>query len=85
MDFEAFYDLVVYGNDNWKGGMSGKELAMNAFELYNDYQYSVENKTLSTNLVNLVGNLLDDACNEYEEVADTEEMQWVRKIIESVR
>ena len=48
VNFELFYDLAVYANDNWGGGFTEKEIAMNAFDYYNEYLLSVERSKYSS-------------------------------------
>ena len=40
LDYSDFYDLAVYGNENWKGSFTPKEIACNAFDYYMDYLQS---------------------------------------------
>ena len=31
MEYEDFYDLAIYANENWRGGYTERELAINAY------------------------------------------------------
>ena len=42
MDYSDFYDIAEYGNDNWKGSFTKKELACNAYDYYAEYEQSVK-------------------------------------------
>lgn len=42
MDFEDFYDLAVYANENWQGHLTQKEIARRA------YIYTVEHDACGT-------------------------------------
>lgn len=40
LDYGDFYDIANYGNENWKGGYTLKEIACNAYEYFADFEYS---------------------------------------------
>ena len=60
VDFELFYDLSVYANDNWGGGFTEKEIAMNAFNYYNEYLLSVERSNSTMDISILLHNISED-------------------------
>ena len=40
IDYSFFYDIAKYGNTNWKGNFSSKEIACNAYDYLTEYEYS---------------------------------------------
>ena len=60
VNFELFYDLAVYANDNWGGGFTEKEIAMNAFDYYNEYLLSVERSNSTMDISILLQNSSED-------------------------
>ena len=72
VNFELFYDLAVYANDNWGGKKKKKEIAMNAFDYYNEYLLSVERSNPTMDISILLHNIYEDM-NSYldDETWDT--------------
>lgn len=64
LEFQDFYDLAVYGNANWKGSFTQKEIAMNAFDYYCEYQRSMEQKKRTPVIESLLELLEADASAE---------------------
>lgn len=60
VNFELFYDLAVYANDNWGGGFTEKEIAINAFDYYNEYLLSVERSNPTMNMSILLHSIYED-------------------------
>ena len=42
MEYEKFYNIAEYGNANWKGCFSPKEVACNAYDYKVEYDYSIK-------------------------------------------
>lgn len=42
MEYEDFYDIAEYGNANWKGYFTQKEIACNAYDYKVEYDYSIK-------------------------------------------
>lgn len=40
IDYGFFYDIANYGNANWKGNFSPKEIAQNAYDYLTEFEYS---------------------------------------------
>ena len=70
MDFEDFYDLATYANENWKGGFSYKETALNAYEYKYDYDFALDVKANSTVIDSLLEQLDEDGTDEAKEWAE---------------
>lgn len=66
MSYSDFYDIAEYGNANWKGKFTPKEVAENAYRYYADFLWSVENKTVSETIKALCKNLAEDAREMYK-------------------
>jgi len=60
MDYGFFYDLAVYGNEAWKGSFTQKEIAINAFDYFYEYEESKKNKKLTYTISELFKLLLED-------------------------
>lgn len=43
LEYEDFYDIAAYGNENWKGGYTPKEVAQNAYDYYSDFMSAKQN------------------------------------------
>ena len=67
MGYEDFYDIADYGNVNWKGSFSPKEVATNAYLYFADYCYSKENDTIAETIKNLAKLLAEDGTVECKE------------------
>ena len=60
VNFELFYDLAVYATDTWGGGFTEKEIAMNAFDYYNEYLLSVKRSNPTMDISILLDNISED-------------------------
>ena len=60
MTYEDFYDIAVYGNTNWKGSYTQKEIACYANDYYEDYKTSLLQGRLTYSLQELCENLYAD-------------------------
>lgn len=63
MSYGDFYDIAEYGNTNWKGGFTQKEIAENAYEYLCEFQESMERRVPTNAIQNLL-ELLDEDNNE---------------------
>lgn len=66
LNFCDFYDIAEYGNRNWKGSFTPKEIAINAYDYYCEYLESIKNKKL-THTMDLLINLLKEDLNDETE------------------
>ena len=41
MTYDDFYVIAEYGNENWKGSFTPREIANNAYEYKVEYDYSI--------------------------------------------
>ena len=72
MTFLDFYDLAVYGNENWKGNYTAREVASNAY----DYLLAYENGDKYT---------LNELCRLLEEDGSEECQIWLNQIKKGAR
>lgn len=63
MTFGDFYDIAEFGNANWKGNFSPKEIAENAYEYFGEFLMSKCSGETTTVIVSLLG-LLDEDRSE---------------------
>lgn len=40
MTYGDFYNIAKYGNENWNGSYTPKEVACNAYDYFSDFEYS---------------------------------------------
>lgn len=78
LEYSDFYDIAVYGNENWKGSFTPKEIACNAYDYYVEFKWSVKNKQLSPTISTLCKNLIDDIESDSDNL---EAAYWVDQII----
>lgn len=64
MNYERFYDIAEYGNQAWKGSFTSKEIAMNAYAYYADFQWSKENGVIAQTIQELAKLLAEDGTEE---------------------
>lgn len=76
MDYEDFYDLAEYCNENWRGGFSHRETAINAYVYKTEYDTKgAESEVIKS----LLEQLHDDA---YEHGNGCEADEWIRRLTE---
>lgn len=74
MDYSFWYDVAEYGNVNWKGAFSPKEVAENAYVYLLEWQMSLMNHKVTYQLKSLIELLKEDVINgseEAKEILDT--------------
>ena len=42
MTYDDFYKIAEYGNENWKGNFTPREIACNAYDYKAEYDYSIK-------------------------------------------
>lgn len=67
MDYTDFYSIAEYGNTNWKGGFSPREVAENAFDYWAEYD---ADGLASHTIQELLALLMTDGSAEALEWAD---------------
>jgi hypothetical protein len=81
MTYENFYDIAMYGNKEWKGFFTDKEIACNAYDYLVEYEASKEAGKPTNTMLELCRLLLMDsdlvAFTGIHEVHDLDEMEKV--------
>lgn len=81
MKYEDFLRIAEYANENWKANLTEREITENAVMLFEDYQWSIENDTISESIKTLCKNLAEDV----REMPDLEEPRsWLNQIAEGL-
>lgn len=60
MGYDDFYLISEYGNENWKGYFSHKEVACNAYDYLCEFQVSKKNKNPTHTIKTLMEHLAED-------------------------
>ena len=74
MTYDDFYTIAEYGNENWKGSFTQREIANNAYDYKVEYDYSIEKGKPThtmTELCKLICEDMDYA--DYEEIQEESE------------
>lgn len=77
MEYADFYDIALYGNENWKGSYSPKEVACNAYDYYSDFKISKREGAATDLIQRVLLLLLEDGSEDC--------MDWYRCIIKEIR
>lgn len=81
MTYGDFLRIAEYGNANWKANFTEREITENAVMLFEDFQWSIENETISESIKMLCKNLAEDV----REMPDLEEpKKWLNQIAEEL-
>lgn len=64
LEYEDFYDIAAYGNENWKGGYTPKEVAQNAYDYYSDFKVSKESGIVMHSISKLIELLAEDGSED---------------------
>lgn len=85
MNYLDFYDIATYGNENWKGGFTEREVANNAYEYFAEYEYSVQQKEATHTIEELCNLLEEDYRNMNDECSDRLVVEnWLYMIHEGI-
>ncbi|MFR3158457.1 MAG: hypothetical protein ACLTOK_09285 [Anaerobutyricum soehngenii] len=78
LEYVDFYDIAAYGNENWKGSYTPKEVAENAYDYYSDFQ-SAKRKgclTKDNTIFQMLIRLVEDGSEEA--------LDWANKILNEI-
>lgn len=64
LDYGDFYDISEYGNENWKGNFSKREIAINAYNYLCDFRYSKAVNHVESTIEDLLALLDEDNSEE---------------------
>ena len=71
MEYDDFYDIAEYGNENWKGSFSPREIACNAYEYKVEYDYSIKQGKPTRTMIELCKLICEDM--DYAEIQEESE------------
>ena len=64
LDYGFFYDVAEYGNKNWKGNFSPKEVAQFAHDYFTEFENSKATSKVSSDIQSLLECLNEDGSEE---------------------
>ena len=67
LDYEFFYNIADYGNANWKGAYTPKEVASNAYEYLCAFEESKAKEVITPVIQELAKLLAEDGSEECKE------------------
>lgn len=74
MEFNDFYTIAEYGNENWKGGFTPREVANNAYDYLCEYRYSVAKGKPTHTMIELCKLICEDmGYADYAEIQEESE------------
>ena len=84
MDCGFWYDIATYGNENWKGGFSEREVAENAYEYTEEWKLSINDGNVSETIKGVIRNLKEDKYNLEMLATTTDQLYTLRKVEEFI-
>ena len=60
LEFNDFYTIAEYGNENWKGCFTPREIANNAYDYKVEYDYSIEQDKPTHTMIELCKLICED-------------------------
>lgn len=80
LEYTDFSSIAEYGNENWKGAYTKKEVKLNADNYWKDYQWSMQNEIIAESISFLLSNLLQDWNDGNENV-----ISWLIQLINDLK
>ena len=71
MEFNDFYTISEYGNENWKGSFTPREIACNAYDYKVEYDCSIEQGKPTRTMIELCKLICEDM--DYADYAEIQE------------
>ena len=71
MDYNDFYTITEYGSKNWKGCFTPREIANNAYDYKEEYDYSIEQGKPTNIMIELCKLICEDM--NYAEIQEESE------------
>ena len=78
MTYEDFYDIATYGNENWKGNFTPKEVACNAYNYLVEFEYSKEKEKVTSIIQELCKLLAEDGSEECKDWLYKMADEWLK-------
>ena len=69
--YDDFYTIAEYGNENWKGSFTPREIACNAYDYKVEYDYSIEQGKPTHAMIELCKLICEDM--DYADYAEIQE------------
>ena len=74
MEFNDFYTISEYGNENWKGSFTPREIACNAYDYKAEYDYSIKQGKPTHTMIELCKLICEDMdYSDYEKIQEESE------------
>ena len=77
MEYADFYDIAEYGNENWKGSFTPREIACNAYNYKAEYDYSIKQGKPTHTMIELCKLICEDMGKEIENILTVEKMNQI--------
>lgn len=77
MTYADFYEIAEYGNKNWRGKFTAKEIACNAYDYLCEFERSKREGQETEVIKTLMILLVSDGSNQC--------FEWVRNISEEIK
>ena len=74
LEYADFYLIAEYGNENWKGSFTPREIANNAYDYKVEYDYSIKQGKPTHTMIELCKLICEDMDNaDYAEIQEESE------------
>ena len=74
LEYVDFYDISEYGNENWKGSFTPREIANNAYDYKAEYDYSIKQGKPTRTMTELCKLICEDInYTDYAEIQEESE------------
>ena len=83
LDYADFYNIAEYGNENWKGSFTPREIANNAYDYKVEYDYSIEQGKPTRTMIELCKLICEDM--DYADYAEIQEESKNALTVDQVR
>ena len=77
LEYADFYDIAEYGNENWKGSFTPREIANNAYDYNVEYDYSINQGKPTHTMIELCKLICEDMGKEIENILTVEKMNQI--------
>ena len=71
LEYADFYNISEYGNENWKGSFTPREIACNAYDYKAEYDYSIKQGKPTRTMIELCKLICEDM--DYTDYAEIQE------------
>ena len=71
LEYADFYNIAEYGNENWKGNFTPREIACNAYDYKAEYDYSIKQGKPTRTMIELCVLICEDM--DYADYAEIQE------------